>query len=77
VTSNLACSWNLPEHVIKSHPEEKVGVALARELPKFSGFLQWLKLVTSNLVHSLGLPRPFMKSPLKEKWSSPIFGGSH
>ena len=36
------------------------------ELPKFWGFpkifLQRLKLVTSNLVHSLGLPRPTIKS---------------
>jgi len=35
------------------------------ELPKFFGppliFLRWLKLTTSNLVCSLGLPRPIKK----------------
>jgi len=42
--------------------------------PKFGGspsiFTQWLKLVTSNSVHSLGLPRPIINSHLEEKiWS--------
>jgi len=53
-------------------PEEKVGVALAgRARQKFLGcplvFLQWLKLATSNLVHSLCLPRPVIKSHTVEK----------
>ena len=55
------------------------------ELHKIWGFpsifTQWLKLVTSNLVYSLGLPSPIMKSHLEEKvrvalgyGSSQIFG---
>jgi len=46
-------------------------------------FLQWLKIMTSNLVHSLGLPRPIIKSQTEEKVdmvlyyrSSPKFWGS-
>jgi len=34
-------------------------------------FLQWLKLATSNLAHSLGLPRPIIKSQQEEKWAWP------
>jgi len=44
-------------------------------LPKILGFplifLQWLKLATSNLVCSLGLPRPIIKSHPQEKWAWP------
>jgi len=54
------------------------------EPPKFRGspsiFTQWLKLVTSNLVHSLGLSRPIVKSHPEEKvgvalgyWSFPKY----
>jgi len=45
-------------------------------------FTQWLKLATSNLVHSLGLPRPTIKPHLEEKWAwpcvkeAPIYLGS-
>jgi len=43
--------------------------------PKFGGsssiFTQWLKLATSNLVHSLGLARPTIKPHPEEKWASP------
>jgi len=52
--------------------------------PKFGAspllFLQRLKLATSNLVHSLSLPRPIIKLHPEQKvatalgwWSSPIF----
>jgi len=48
--------------------------------PKFEGsrliFLQLLKLATSNLVHSLGLPRPVIKSHPKEKSAWPWLGSS-
>jgi len=41
------------------------------ELPIFGGspsiFIQWLKLLTSNLVHSLGLPRPNVQPHPEEK----------
>jgi len=57
------------------------------EFPKIWGspsiFTHKLKLATSNLVHSLGLPRPITKSHPEEKvgmplgyWSSPNYGGS-
>jgi len=39
------------------------------ELPKFFGFTsQWLKLRTSNLVHSLGFPRPTINLLPEKKW---------
>jgi len=45
------------------------------ELPKFYGstsiFTQWLKLGTSILVHSLGLPRPTIIPHSEEKWAWP------
>jgi len=45
------------------------------ELPKIWGspsiFTQWLKLATSNLVHSLGLPRPTIKPHPEKKWAWP------
>ena len=45
------------------------------ELPKIWGspsvFTQWLKLAISNLVHSLGLSRPIIKSHPEENWTSP------
>ena len=58
--------------IIKTHPEENVGVALGYgSSPIFLGlpliFLQWLKLATSNLVCSLGLPRPIIKLHPEEK----------
>jgi len=34
-------------------------------------FLQWLKLAISNLVRSLGLPRPIINSHPEEKWAWP------
>ena len=44
-----------------------------RELPKILGppliFLQRLKLAASNLVHSLGLPRPIIKSHPEDQWA--------
>jgi len=43
------------------------------ELPNIWGFpsifTQWLKVATSNLVHSLGLPRPIIKPHPEEKWA--------
>jgi len=45
------------------------------ELPKIWGFpsifTQWLKLATSNMVHSLGLPRPTIKPQIEKKWAWP------
>ena len=42
-------------------------------LPEIWGFpltfLQWLKLATSNLVYSLGLPRPIIKCHTEKKWT--------
>ena len=52
------------------------------ELPKIWGFpsifTQSLKLATSNLVHSLGLPRSTVKPHPDEKWvrEAPIYLGS-
>jgi len=72
-TSNLACSWGLSRPMIKSHAEERVGMALGKELSKIWGFLsiftEWLKLATSNLVHNLGSPRPMIKPHPQEKWA--------
>jgi len=56
--------------------EEKVGVALGSgRYPKLGSprliFLQRLKLATSDLVHSLGLLRPIIKSQPGEKWGWP------
>jgi len=53
-----------------------VGMALDwGSSPKCGGspsiFTQWLKLATSNLVHSLGLPRPTIKPQPEEKWAWP------
>ena len=39
-------------------------------------FLQRLKLATSNLVHSLGLPMPIIKSHPEEKWEWPWARGA-
>jgi len=66
----------LPRPIIKSHPEERVGVAVGYgRYPTFAGspsiFTQWLKLETSNLVNSLGLPRITMKPHPEEKWAWP------
>ena len=47
------------------------GLGLGK-LPKCcstSMFTQWLKLGTSNLVHSLGLPRPTIKPHPEKKWA--------
>jgi len=45
------------------------------DLPKIWGFLsiftQSFKLATSNLVHSLGFPRPTIKPHPEEKWAWP------
>jgi len=45
------------------------------KLPKIGGFpsifTQWLKLATSNLVHSVGLPRPTIKPHPEKKWAWP------
>jgi len=62
-------------------PDEKVPVALDyRNFPKFGGcpliFVQRLKLSTSNLVHSLGLPRPIIKSNREKKWAWPWARGT-
>jgi len=46
-----------------------------RSSPKSGGspsiFTQWLKLGSSNLVHSLGLPRPTIKPHPEDKWAWP------
>jgi len=70
-TANLTRLWGLPRTIIKSHAEERVGVAWARKAPQTSIFTQWLKLATSNLVHSFGLPRPTIKPHPEEKWAWP------
>jgi len=56
-------------------------ISLTDEAPKFGGFpsifTQWLKLGISNLIHSLGLPRPIIKPHPEEKvglalgWGAP------
>ena len=38
-------------------------------MPRATLLTQWLKLRTSNLVHSLGLPRLTIKSHPDEKWA--------
>jgi len=57
--------------------EEKVGVALA---PKLGAspliILQRLKPATSNLVYSLGLPRPIIKSHPEKKCGWPWARGA-
>jgi len=64
--------WGLPSPTNKSHQNKNgCGPGLG-ELQKILGapliFLQRLKLATSNMVHSLGLPRPIIKSHPEEKW---------
>jgi len=64
------------------HPiplEEKVGVALRYgSSPKFGAspliFLQRVKLATSNLVYSLGLPRSIIKSYPQESGDGLVLG---
>jgi len=56
----------LSRPIIKSHTEEKVGVAWARELPKIWGFpfnisAMSAAIATSNLVHSLGFAKAHHK----------------
>jgi len=50
------------------------------KLPKIWGspsiFTRWLKLATSNLVHSLGLPRPITKSHPEENVGWPWARGT-
>jgi len=55
-------------HKIK--PRGKVGVALGYWSSHSFGiiFLQRLKLATSNLARSWGLPRTIIKSNAEEKW---------
>ena len=52
-------------HEITRRRKSELGPKLGG-LPNIWGspsiFTQWLKLVTSNLVYSLGLPRPIIKS---------------
>ena len=47
------------------------------KLPKIWGspsiFTQWLKLRSSNLVYSLGLPSPTIKPHSEDKWACPWF----
>jgi len=51
-----------------------------RELAQIWGFLsiftQWLKLATSNLVHSLGLPKPIKHYTQRKKWGWPWAKGA-
>jgi len=64
----------------KITPKEKVGVPWLGELPKISQYpfdiLQLLKLATSNLVCSLGFPRPIIKLHPEEKWAWPCARGA-
>ena len=57
-------------HKIKRREKDLRGPGLG-ELPKIwqysSIFTRWLKLATSNLAHSLGLPRFIIKSHTEEK----------
>ena len=62
----------LPRLIIKSHSEEKVGVALGQgSSPKFGGsrsiFTQWPKVATSKLARCYGLSRPIIKFHTEEK----------
>jgi len=56
---------------MKSHPEEKVGVALGSGAPQILGspiiFLERLGLATSNWARSWGLPWPIIKSHADER----------
>jgi len=51
------------------------------ELPKMFGppliFLQWLKLANSNMVFSLGSPRPIIKLHPEKKWVWPWARGAN
>ena len=69
-TSDLACSWGLPPSSNPTRSKSGCGPGL-RELPEIRAspliFLQRLKLATSNLVHSLSLPRHIIKSHAERK----------
>jgi len=103
----LACSWDLPEPIIKSHQKKNGCGPGLREHPDNRGypfnisvtaeasdfmfgtqlgpgleyfpniggfpsiFTQWLKLGTSNLLHSFGLPRPTTKPHPEKNWAWP------
>ena len=63
-----------------------IKIYLLNIITKFGGspliFLRWLKLAISNLVYSLGLPRPIIKSHLEKTkrgsglWKLPKIWGS-
>ena len=61
-------------HIITRRRKAGGGSGLG-ELPNICGFpsvfTQWLKLGTSNLVHTLGLPRSTIKPHPEEKWAWP------
>jgi len=61
-------------HKITPRGKRGHGFALG-ELPKLCGstsiFIQWLKLGTSNLIHSLSLPRPTIKLHPQKMWGWP------
>ena len=74
--SDFKCSMQLgfakAHHQITRRVKGGHGSGLGK-LPKFCGstsiFTQWLKLETSNLMHSLGLPTPTIKPHPEEKWA--------
>jgi len=49
-TSNLVCSSGLPRTIIKSHPEEKVGLSLAKGAPQILGFPLFINFASSLLL---------------------------
>jgi len=58
-------------------PRRKIGRGHGLgEFPKILLFLRRLKLATSNLVCSLGLPRAIVKSHAEEKWAWPWAKGA-
>jgi len=65
-----ALSCGLPSTIIKLHAEEK-GRGPRLSSPNVGGypslFTYWLKLATSHLIHSLGLPRPIIKITHRRK----------
>jgi len=63
--------WGLPSSIIESHQNKNGCGPGPGELPKISGspfhISATAELATSNLVDSLGLPRPIIKSNPEEK----------
>jgi len=65
-TSNFSHGWGLPRAIIKPYAEEKGRGPGIGELPKVWKFplnvYTMAEAMSSNLLHSLSLPRPIIKS---------------